>query len=168
MTNVFLKNRMIQAGSAIVIFFAIIAIFAPLIATHDPAEIDSNNILMPPSKQHILGTDSLGRDVFSRIVYGARISLSVGVVAVGIALFIGIILGSLAGFFGGKLDYNDCDGSDLDYEARGRVRLGEYSEDGEGYYKLQNAKLNLKPITMADMKKMDKVSAYDLKECLEA
>jgi hypothetical protein len=73
----------------------------------------------------------------------------------------------LVDFFGGKLDYNDCDSKDIDYEARGRVRLGEYSEDGIGWEKLQNAKLNLKPITMADMKKMDKHAAYDLRECLE-
>ena len=87
-----------------VLFFAMVALFAPLIASHDPGEIDIDNILMPPSEDHILGTDSLGRDLFSRMVYGARISLLVGFIAVGISAIIGIALGSLAGYYGRLVD----------------------------------------------------------------
>ena len=82
----------------------IIAIFAPFISPYDPAQYDSAKILQPPSMKHFLGTDDRGRDVFSRLIWGTRISLSVGFVAVFIAVLIGVIVGSLAGFYGGKLD----------------------------------------------------------------
>jgi peptide/nickel transport system permease protein len=81
------------------------AVFAPLVATHDPAHIDTAEILSPPSAGHIFGTDTLGRDIFSRIVYGSRISLSIGFLAVGMAVIIGVFLGSVAGYYGGRLDY---------------------------------------------------------------
>jgi len=87
-----------------VVFLGLVAIFAPLVATHQVDDIEVGNPLAPPSTEHFMGTDSLGRDVFSRLVYGARISLSIGFVAVGISLVIGIFLGSLAGYYGGKLD----------------------------------------------------------------
>jgi peptide/nickel transport system permease protein len=76
-----------------------------LIATHDPSQIDSENVLARPSARHIFGTDTLGRDIFSRIVYGSRISLSVGFIAVGIATLVGVFFGSIAGYYGGRLDY---------------------------------------------------------------
>lgn len=98
------KNRLALFGFCIVTFFAILAIFAPFIASHDPNQIDIKNILIGPSFKHFLGTDQLGRDLFSRMVYGSRISLSIGFIAVGIAAFIGIILGSIGGYYGGKLD----------------------------------------------------------------
>ncbi len=91
-------------GIVIVVFFGVIAILAPFIAPYDPGEIDIENILMPPSKAHILGTDSLGRDLFSRMLFGTRISLLVGLIAVGISAIIGIFLGSLAGYYGKWVD----------------------------------------------------------------
>ncbi len=97
-------NKMMASGVLIVAFFAIIAVLAPFIAPYDPGQIDIGNILTGPSKVHILGTDSLGRDLFSRMVYGARISLLVGLIAVAIAGIIGITLGSLAGYYGGWMD----------------------------------------------------------------
>jgi peptide/nickel transport system permease protein len=98
------KNRMALAGFIFIVIVLVFAIFAPLIAPYDPAGIDPDSILMPPSKAHILGTDTLGRDVFSRIVYGSRISLSIGIIAVGIAALIGIFFGSIAGYYGGRID----------------------------------------------------------------
>lgn len=91
-------------GSSVIAIFSLIAIFAPLFSPFDPSFIDSENLLMSPSNMHILGTDSLGRDLLSRIIYGARISLSIGIIAVGIAVLLGIILGCLAGFYGGWAD----------------------------------------------------------------
>ena len=97
-------NRLMIFGIGIVLFFAVVALFAPLIASHDPGKIDIENILTAPSRQHLLGTDSLGRDLFSRMVYGTRISLLVGLIAVGISALIGILLGSLAGYYGRWVD----------------------------------------------------------------
>ena len=77
-----IKNKMALAASAFIVLILLFAIFAPLIATHDPTTVDAKFILSPPSKYHILGTDALGRDIFSRIVYGTRISLSIGFIAV--------------------------------------------------------------------------------------
>lgn len=98
------KNRLALFGALIVGSMAVLAILAPFVATHDPNEIDLQNALIGPSREHLLGTDSLGRDLFSRMAYGARISLSVGFVAVGIAVLIGIIFGSTAGYYGGWVD----------------------------------------------------------------
>jgi len=97
-------NKLMLFGALVVIFFAIVALFAPLIAPYDPGKIDIENILTGPSPLHPLGTDSLGRDLFSRMVYGARISLMVGLIAVGIAAVIGIFLGALAGYYGKWVD----------------------------------------------------------------
>lgn len=91
-------------GVVIITVLSLVAVFAPIISTHDPAEIDRDNLLVAPSRRHLMGTDSLGRDIFSRIVYGARISLSIGIIAVGIATLIGIFLGALAGFYGRWVD----------------------------------------------------------------
>lgn len=98
------RNFLFFSGLAVVAFFIIVAVFAPFIATHDPAHIDFNSVFLPPSAEHFFGTDDLGRDVFSRIVYGSRISLFVGFVAVGISLAIGVLLGLVAGYFGGVAD----------------------------------------------------------------
>ncbi|KAA0257760.1 ABC transporter permease [Deferribacter autotrophicus] len=97
-------NKLFWIGLILVGLFFIIAIFAPVIATHDPFKIDLNNIFLPPSKEHLFGTDDLGRDVFSRVVYGTRVSLFVGFVAVGISILIGTILGLISGFYGGFVD----------------------------------------------------------------
>ncbi|MDP8230856.1 MAG: ABC transporter permease [Candidatus Gorgyraea atricola] len=97
-------NKLMIFGIVIVAFFAIIAILAPFIAPYDPGKIDIENILIGPSKAHLFGTDSLGRDLFSRMVYGTRISLLVGLIAVGISALIGILLGSIAGYYGRWVD----------------------------------------------------------------
>lgn len=99
-----LKNKLTLFGAMVVGLLALVAIFAPFIAQYDPAGVDIQSALLAPSAQHILGTDYLGRDIFSRMVYGARISLSIGFVAVGIAILIGIMIGSIAGYYGGKTD----------------------------------------------------------------
>ncbi len=99
-----LKNPLVIAGMLIIAVLSIIAIFAPLLSPHDPTVINITNMLLAPSTKHWLGTDDLGRDVFSRMAYGARISLLVGFVAVGISSFLGVIIGALAGFYGKLTD----------------------------------------------------------------
>jgi len=98
------KNRLTLFGAVVVGLLAVVALFAPFIAPYKPAEIDMDSALLSPSSQHIFGTDYLGRDVFSRMVFGARISLSIGFIAVGIAVFIGMLIGSIAGYYGGRID----------------------------------------------------------------
>jgi peptide/nickel transport system permease protein len=90
-------------GACVLTLFILVAIFAPLIAPMDPLEISSNR-RAAPSSAHWLGTDEVGRDVLSRLIYGARVSLRVGLVAIGIALTFGAILGMVAGFVGGWID----------------------------------------------------------------
>jgi peptide/nickel transport system permease protein len=91
-------------GIAVLLAFLICAIFAPLLAPHDPAQLNLTSRLLPPSTAHWFGTDELGRDVLSRTIYGARISLAVGVAVVSLSLALGLIMGSLAGFYGGVTD----------------------------------------------------------------
>ncbi len=102
--NAILKNPLALAGLIIIGIISIMAIFAPWIAQFDPDAINVKNILLSPSATHLMGTDGLGRDVYSRMLFGARISLLVGIVAVGIATIIGIVLGAVAGFYRGWLD----------------------------------------------------------------
>ncbi len=97
----FKKNRLAVAGGVIVFTLFFIAILAPLISPYNPNDIDRKHVLEPPSIKHPLGTDDLGRDVLSRMIYGSRISLAVGFVAIGIATLIGMILGAFAGYYGG-------------------------------------------------------------------
>lgn len=97
-------NPLALGGAAIVAIMAILASLAPLIAPYDPYTTNVDAILQPPSADHWMGTDRLGRDVLTRVLYGARISLTVGFVAVGIATVIGMLLGSLAGFYRGLVD----------------------------------------------------------------
>src|SRR5882724_5028181 len=98
------KNRLALVGGAIVLMLAVMAVAAPLVAPHDPHKLDIKRILEPPSTRHWLGTDQVGRDVLSRMLYGARVSLAVGFVSVGIAAAIGIALGAAAGYHGGTVD----------------------------------------------------------------
>lgn len=98
------QNRLAMTGLGIVLLLVMTALLAPWIAPYDPTEIDIDQIMMPPTLQHPLGTDMLGRDVLSRMIYGSRVSLQVSFIAVGIALMIGVIFGSLAGYYGGKTD----------------------------------------------------------------
>jgi peptide/nickel transport system permease protein len=98
------KNRLALVGGVVVVILAALALLAPLIAPWDPHRPDVKKILAAPSGPHMMGTDQLGRDVLSRMLYGARVSLAVGFVSVGIATAIGIVLGSLAGYHGGMVD----------------------------------------------------------------
>lgn len=98
------KNRLAVAGGIVVVVLAGLAILAPVIAPWDPHRPDIKRILDPPSRAHLLGTDQIGRDVLSRMLHGARVSLAVGFVSMGIATVIGIVLGSLAGYNGGLVD----------------------------------------------------------------
>jgi peptide/nickel transport system permease protein len=99
-----LSNPLAFAGFAIIAIILLLALFAPYIAPYDPDAIDVKAILISPSSAHLMGTDGLGRDVFSRMLFGARISLLVGIVAVGIATLIGVILGAIAGYYRGWVD----------------------------------------------------------------
>jgi peptide/nickel transport system permease protein len=100
----FKTNRLALSGGIIVTALFLIAILASVISPYNPDNIDRHHVLEAPSLHHPLGTDDLGRDVLSRMIYGARISLSVGFVAVGISSLIGMILGALAGYYGGWTD----------------------------------------------------------------
>jgi peptide/nickel transport system permease protein len=97
-------NRLSYIGISIAAVVIILAIFAPLIATHDPTFQDLGLRFLSPSAEHWFGTDGLGRDVFSRVVYGSRISLEVGITVVLVSGVIGIIIGAIAGFYGGWVD----------------------------------------------------------------
>lgn len=99
-----LSNPLALIGFVIILGILLVAVFAPYIAPYDPDAIDVKAILLEPSAAHYMGTDGLGRDVFSRMLFGARISLLVGIVAVGIATFIGVILGAIAGYYRGWVD----------------------------------------------------------------
>jgi ABC-type dipeptide/oligopeptide/nickel transport system permease subunit len=99
------RNRAAMAGLIIIAVFALMAIFAPVVAPKDPLEQTiSARLTAPFTDGYILGTDDLGRDLLSRIIYGGRISLIIGVVSVGISLVIGVALGMAAGYFGGWVD----------------------------------------------------------------
>lgn len=98
------RNPRIVIGGTLVAGLLLIAIFAPLIAPYDPIAVDASQALEPPGSLHWLGTDDLGRDVFSRVVYGSRISLSVGVISVSIGFIFGVSIGLLAGYLGGLVD----------------------------------------------------------------
>lgn len=100
----FMNNKLAVFAALFIFLMLISALFAPFITSHDPAQVDSGSVLAAPSKDHIFGTDRLGRDIFSRIIYGSRISLSIGFVAVGIAVLIGIFFGAIAGYYGGRID----------------------------------------------------------------
>ena len=100
----FKKNRLGVGGLVIIVIVFFIAIFAPFLSLYDPGKTDVSLKLKPPSSRHYLGTDQLGRDVFSRMLYGSQISLSVGFVAVGISILIGIMVGAMAGYKGGWVD----------------------------------------------------------------
>jgi peptide/nickel transport system permease protein len=100
----FYRDKLAVIGLAIVLSFFALSILTPYIAPYNPSIIDVDNILAAPSPHHLFGTDDLGRDVFTRMLYGAGISLKVGFVAVGIATIIGVFLGAIAGYYGGLTD----------------------------------------------------------------
>ncbi len=98
------RNRMAMIGLAVLSLFVICAIFAPFLTPYDPIKTDFSVALNEPSREHVLGNDWLGRDNFSRILYGSRISLAIGLISVSIGMLIGIPVGALSGYYGGKFD----------------------------------------------------------------
>src|SRR5262249_46026177 len=98
------RNPLAATGVVFVTFFVICAIFAPWIAPADPAHINLATRLAPPSWLQICGSDELGRDILSRLIYGSRISMLVGSCVVAISFAIGLIIGSISGYYGGRLD----------------------------------------------------------------
>ena len=100
----FARNRLAVLAGVVVAILVVFAVLAPALAPWDPNRHDTRRILVSPSAQHWMGTDQLGRDVFSRVLYGARVSLAVGFVSVGIATLIGILLGAAAGYHGAVVD----------------------------------------------------------------
>jgi peptide/nickel transport system permease protein len=100
----FSRNKLSVLGTIAIFLLIMVAALAPFLAPYDPTSIDVHHVLSPPSLKHPLGTDELGRDLLSRIIWGSRISLKVGFVAVGISVLIGIVIGALAGFYGGLID----------------------------------------------------------------
>ena len=104
LVRVFFSRNVVLIGLVIVLLFILMAIFAPLISPYDPYQQDLPSALKGPSAQHLLGTDEFGRDTLSRIIYGSRVSLMVGVLALSIAAVIGMTLGLLAGYFGGWIN----------------------------------------------------------------
>lgn len=99
-----LRHRSATIGASIILFFVVVAIFAPLIATHDPRHANVVERLKGWSDVYYLGTDGVGRDIFSRIVYGTRISLKVGLIAMTFSVGFGTLFGAIAGYYGGSLD----------------------------------------------------------------
>ncbi|MDD9974273.1 MAG: ABC transporter permease [Candidatus Poribacteria bacterium] len=99
-----LRHRSAMIGASIILFFIVVAIFAPLIATHDPRHANVVERLKGWSDVNYLGTDGVGRDIFSRIVYGTRISLKVGFVAMTFSVGFGMLFGAIAGYYGGRID----------------------------------------------------------------
>jgi peptide/nickel transport system permease protein len=100
----FKKNKAALIGAAMTLLFFIVGLFAPFLAPYDANRISLSERLKPPSLKHLLGTDELGRDVFSRIIISARISLMIQLIAVSLALVAGLFLGSVSGFYGGIID----------------------------------------------------------------
>jgi ABC-type dipeptide/oligopeptide/nickel transport system permease subunit len=96
--------RLAPFGAAVVLAAILVALFAPVLAPHNPLKQDLGNALAPPGRSHLLGTDNVGRDVLSRMIWGTRISLAAGFVSVAIAMVAGSLLGLLAGYAGGRID----------------------------------------------------------------
>src|SRR5438105_1354358 len=103
-----LRNRLAAFGVVLVCLFVIFALFAPLIAPRDPAQLDLAMRLERPSHGHWFGTDELGRDILSRVIYGARISMLVGISVVAGSLLLGVIFGSIAGYYGVRIVCMSC------------------------------------------------------------
>ena len=102
--NRFRSNRLAIAGGIVVFILFLLSLLAPFITPYDPSHLDAWHVLLPPSARHWFGTDELGRDVLTRVIYGAKVSLKVGFVAVGLAVLIGTSVGLVAGYYGGWAD----------------------------------------------------------------
>lgn len=98
------RSPLAIVGIALILMIAVMAIFAPWIAPYDPVRVNLSQSFQPPSAAHLCGTDDMGQDIFSRIVYGSRVSLMVAFVVVGIAATVGTLIGLISGFFGGVID----------------------------------------------------------------
>jgi peptide/nickel transport system permease protein len=98
------RNPRMLIGGSLVVTWLLLALFAPVFAPYDPIKVNVQDSLLPPSGAHWLGTDDLGRDVLSRVIWGGRISLSVGVISVSIGFLVGVTLGLAAGYLGGTFD----------------------------------------------------------------
>ncbi len=99
-----LKNRGAALGLYVILFFALIGALADIVAPYDPIKPNFAALRQPPSAQHLFGTDKQGRDILSRIIHGARISMAVGFLSQGLTIFIGTVVGAIAGYYGGKVD----------------------------------------------------------------
>jgi peptide/nickel transport system permease protein len=97
-------NRLAMVGLFLIVFMLVLAVFAPMLAPADPIEMTLEDQFLPPSTNHWFGTDDFGRDILSRVIYGARLSLKVGLISVAIALIVGGVLGLISGFYGGWFD----------------------------------------------------------------
>ncbi len=102
--SILTMNKAAMVGAIIILFYIVIALFAPLLAPYDPYEINLDNKLIPPSIDHWMGTDDKGRDILSRILYGSRLSMGIGITAVIFGAFFGIIFGLVAGYYGKWID----------------------------------------------------------------
>ncbi|WP_333781237.1 oligopeptide ABC transporter permease [Oceanirhabdus sp. W0125-5] len=100
----FRKNKLAILGAVVLTILVLFALFAPLLTNYKIDDLDLYSISVEPSSEHILGTDEIGRDVFTRLIYGGRVSLVVGIVATLLQVFIGTVLGALAGYYGGIVD----------------------------------------------------------------
>lgn len=100
----FFKNKLAVAGLFVLTFMILVAIFGPLFVEHSPTQTNLLKVAQSPSKEHLLGTDMSGRDNFSRLIYGSRVSITIGISAMLFTVIIGVILGSISGFFGGIID----------------------------------------------------------------
>lgn len=99
-----LRDARIAIGGTLIVVLILLAVFAPVVSPYDPIKVDTAHTLEAPSLAHVLGTDDLGRDVFSRVIWGARISLTVGIISVSIGFLVGVSLGLLAGYLGGVVE----------------------------------------------------------------
>jgi peptide/nickel transport system permease protein len=100
----FRKHKLAMAGAVLILLFYAVAVFAPVLAPHDPYVVDTLKLREAPSWSHPMGRDEVGRDLLSRVIYGSRIALTVGFVAAGISLVVGVVCGLVAGYFGGWVD----------------------------------------------------------------
>ncbi len=99
-----MHNRMAMVGFSIIMIWVLLAVFAPLVTKYGPLQQKISDRLDPPSREHYFGTDELGRDVYSRVIYGARISVPVGLLVIGFSFIVGSVLGAISGYFGGLSD----------------------------------------------------------------
>ncbi|RJX20593.1 MAG: ABC transporter permease [Desulforudis sp.] len=98
------ENKLLLSGSILILVFIALAVLAPFITLYDPNDVKVEIRLLPPGEQHLMGTDGFGRDIFSRIIYGTRYSLFLALAVVSVNLLLGLMIGSIAGYFGGMID----------------------------------------------------------------